>query len=63
MAEKLLLYYRYMKNQQGLPGQVKLAQETKIPTTKAAMESDTAANIQLFRSAIRKLTGQEPPIL
>lgn len=61
MAEKLLLYYKFVKDVQGLTGQMKLAQETKIPATKAAMEPDSNENIRIFREAIRKVTGQEPP--
>ena len=61
MAEKLLLYYKHIREVQGFQGQIKLAQETKIPSTKAAMEPDSAENIRLFREAIKKLTGKEAP--
>ncbi len=62
MAEKLLLYYKYIRELQGAQGQIRLAQLTKMPSIKAALEEDTPRNIKLFRDAVQKLTGQEAPI-
>lgn len=63
MAEKLLLYYKYIRDKKGFEGQLNLAQETKIPSTKAALEPDSPENVQLFREAIKLLTGEEAPVL
>ena len=43
MAEKLVRYYKYIYEAQGLSGKTLLAQKTKIPSIKAAFE-----NIALF---------------
>lgn len=61
MAEKLLMYYKYMAEQKGLAGKVALAQATKIPSTQAATESDSPENIDRFRKAIQDLTGKPVP--
>jgi hypothetical protein len=45
MAEKLLQYYKYMKDEQGLLGQIELAKLTKLPGPKAALAPDSSANI------------------
>jgi hypothetical protein len=63
MAEKLMLYYKYAKDTLGLQGQMKLAAETKIPSTKAAMEPDSPENIALFKKAIEAITGKPAPHL
>jgi hypothetical protein len=61
MAEKLLMYYKYMGEEVGAVGKVKLAQETKVPSTRAALEPDTPELIQQFREAVMKLTGKPAP--
>jgi hypothetical protein len=63
MAERLLLYYKYIREEKGLDGQVKLAQATKMPSTKAATEPDSPENIRRFRDAIKTLTGKDAPEL
>ncbi len=62
MAERLLLYFKYIKEEKGFEGQVKLAQATKMPSTKAAMEPDSPENIKRFREAIKLLTGKDAPL-
>lgn len=62
MAEKLLKYYKFIREEQGIPGMVKLAQLTKIPSPIAATEPDSPENIQLFRNHIEAITGKVPPI-
>ena len=61
MAEILLKYYKYIKDESGFNGQMKLAAETKIPSAKAALEADSPENIQLFKKAILEITGKPAP--
>jgi hypothetical protein len=61
MADKLLRYYKYISDEQGLDGKMRLATETKIPSSKAAMEPDSPDNLAAFRKAIEKLTGKPAP--
>lgn len=63
MAEKLLLFYKHISDMKGLEGKMKLAQETKVPSSKAAIEPDTEANIDLFRRAFESITGNKSPIV
>lgn len=61
MAEKLLLYYKHIGDVRGLEGKMKLAQETKIPSSKAAIEPDSAENIAIFKKSFFNITGKEAP--
>lgn len=61
MGDKLLRFYKEIGDMQGLNGKMKLAQETKIPSAKAAFEPDSNENIQLFIKAFEKLTGKPAP--
>lgn len=61
MAEKLLLYYKYIKEAQGIRGQIALATSTKMPSTKAALAPDSQENINLFKEAVKKLTDKPAP--
>ena len=61
MAEKLVRYYKYIYEIQGLSGKTLLAQKTKIPSIKAAFELDTPENITLFKQTIEYLTGKPAP--
>ncbi|MBU0982325.1 MAG: hypothetical protein KKA42_00525 [candidate division Zixibacteria bacterium] len=58
MGEQLVKLYSFVASKYGLSAQVKLAQETKIPSTKAALEPDTPDTIELFKKAIEKITGE-----
>ena len=62
MAQRLLSYYKYVTETVGVVGKVKLAQETKIPSTKAAFEPDSEANIAIFRAAVEAVTGKPAPM-
>ena len=55
MAEKLLQYYKYISDFEGFGGKIKLAQLTKVPSVKAAMEPDSPDNLRIFREAIKKM--------
>ena len=63
MAEKLLRYYNYITEQQGMEGKILLAKETKIPSVKAAIAPDSPENIRIFLDAIKKITGKAVPPL
>ncbi len=63
MAEKLLLYYKYIYEVQGYNGRIELAKTTKIPSVEAAIELDTPEKIELFKEAILKITGKPAPNL
>jgi hypothetical protein len=61
MAEKLLKYYKYINDHQGLQGKITLAQKTIIPSQRAAMEPDSPENIMIFKKAIAEITGSPAP--
>ena len=61
MAEKLLKYYNYINEKQGLAGKFELAKQTKIPSTKASFEPDSPELIALFKKEVEKITGEPPP--
>jgi hypothetical protein len=63
MGVKLLGYYKYVSDQAGVGGKVKLAQETKIPSTRAAMMPDAEPHLSLFRAAVATVTGKPAPTL
>jgi hypothetical protein len=63
MAQRLLSYYKYVGETVGMAGKVKLAQETKIPSTKAALAPDSDANLAIFRAAVEAVTGKPAPAL
>ncbi len=63
MAEKLILYYKYIREIAGFDGKIDLATTTKIPSTRAAIEPDSEENIRKFKKAIEKITGKEAPKL
>ena len=61
MAERLLKYYNYMAEINGLKGKMDLAMITKMPSQKAALEPDTPELIEAFKAAIKQLTGKPAP--
>jgi hypothetical protein len=61
MGEKLLRYYQYVADQNGLASKIMLANETKIPSIKAATEPDSPANVAAFQQAVAKITGKPAP--
>jgi hypothetical protein len=63
MGEKLLQYYKYIQDNEGFSGRVKLAQMTHIPSVQAAAEPDTPEVIERFKKAIEKITGKPVPNL
>jgi hypothetical protein len=61
MGERLMKYYKFVSDESGLPGKMKLAQKTKIPSTEAALATDSMDNIKLFKEAVKEITGKNPP--
>jgi hypothetical protein len=61
MAEKLVQYYIYVGQKQGLSARVELAKQTKVPSVKASLEPDSPELIALFKKAVEKITGESAP--
>lgn len=61
MGKALSRYYAYIRKERGYEGQLELAIETKIPSTKAALVEDSLELIELFIRAITRITGSQPP--
>jgi hypothetical protein len=61
MGEKLLNYYKYIQDNEGFTGKIKLAQLTHIPSVQAAVEPDTPQIIERFKKAIETITGKPAP--
>ncbi|MGO9209859.1 MAG: hypothetical protein ACLPXM_18600 [Terriglobales bacterium] len=61
MAGKLMKYYEYICEQSGFTGKVKLAQLTKLPSTRAAVVPDTPEVLAQFQEAVKQLTGKPAP--
>jgi hypothetical protein len=62
MGQKLIEIYKFVADNSGIQGKMKLAIETKIPSTKAAFEPDSEENLDLFKSKAKKITGKEPSL-
>jgi hypothetical protein len=62
MGEKLMEYYSFVEEQAGLSGKIELAKETNLPGTKAATAPDSPENLEQFRIAVEKITGERPPM-
>lgn len=63
MGHKILLYYKYVKDQVGFQGKIQLAQKTKMPSTIAATAVDDPETLKKFRKAIEEITGKPAPVL
>jgi hypothetical protein len=61
MGEKLLQYYKYIEDKEGVLGKVRLAQLTLIPSSRARTEVDRPEIIERFKNAIEKITGKPSP--
>ncbi len=55
MAARLANYYTQVSNEYGVPGRMKLAMLTKIPSERAASEPDTPENVKIFEDALAQL--------
>jgi hypothetical protein len=63
MGQKLIAYYKAIGDEVGMAGKVKLAQATKIPSTKAALTPDSPENIEIFKKAFAEIVGKPAPEL
>lgn len=61
MGMKLMQYYKYVNDEMGLKGKMLLATETNVPSTKAALEPDSAENLIKFKKVIEEITGKQAP--
>lgn len=61
MGEKLIKYYKYIKDEMGYAGSLKLAQLTKVPSTIASTHEDSPEVIKIFQDAIKQLTSKDAP--
>jgi hypothetical protein len=61
MAERLLKLYKFVQDVGGPQAKVKLAMATKLPSTRAATEPDSKANIEMLGAAIKEILGRDPP--
>jgi hypothetical protein len=61
MGEKLMEYYSFVEQREGLTGKMELAKKTNLPGTKASTAPDSDENVQRFREAVEEITGEQPP--
>jgi len=61
VGKKLLQYYKYIEDNEGILGKIRLAQLTHIPSAQAKVEPDTPEVIEHFKKAIEKITGTPAP--
>jgi hypothetical protein len=61
MGEKLMEYYSFVEEREGLTGKMELAKRTNLPGTKASTAPDSKDNIREFREAVEDITGERPP--
>ncbi|MGE5458556.1 MAG: hypothetical protein ACM3RX_09400 [Methanococcaceae archaeon] len=57
MGTKLIKYYEVIGKLHSMQGKMSLATETRLPSTKAALEVDNPDEIQKFEAAFKKITG------
>lgn len=58
MGHKLLQFYKLVFDNAGIRGKTKLAQMTKIPSTRAALADDSPENLALFEAAVREILAE-----
>ena len=61
MGMKLAKYYQYIIKEKGVQGRIELGVLTKISSIVAPLQPDNPENIQIFKDAIKKITGREAP--
>ena len=61
MGMKLAKYYQYIIKEKGVQGRIELSVLTKISSIVAPLQPDNPENIQIFKDAIKKITGREAP--
>ncbi|MBN1346124.1 MAG: hypothetical protein JXQ73_25780 [Phycisphaerae bacterium] len=61
MGQKLVQMYEFVKQNGGLPAQMRVAMKTGLPSEKAAAAPDAPDMIAKFRGAVKEICGKEPP--
>jgi hypothetical protein len=61
MGERLLMYYKYIGEKQGLDGKRQLAFATGLPSIIAATEPDTREKLEAFKKAVEEITQTPAP--
>jgi hypothetical protein len=61
MGQRLLLYYKYIGEKQGLDGKRQLAFATGLPSILAATEPDSPDKLREFKKAVEEITQQPAP--
>jgi hypothetical protein len=62
MAQKLLKYYEFARQEGGMQAQMRLAMMTGIASTKAGEIPDSPEAVTKFATAIKEITGKVAPI-
>lgn len=61
MGMILAKYYQYIIKEKGVDGKIELGIQTKISAIVAPLKPDSDENIELFKKAIKKITGKDAP--
>lgn len=59
MGQKLIEFYKNISSEMGIAGKMELAKATKIPSIQAAIEPDTAENIEKFQKALEEIRNKD----
>ena len=59
MGIKLVKCYQFVREKTGMEGAKRLAIMTKISPILAGTEVETSATVEMFRLAVREITGQD----
>ena len=62
MGAKLEACYKFVGDKGGLQFKMRLAVATGVPSTKAGETADTPDIIAKFKTAIKEITGEMPPV-
>lgn len=62
MGQKLIQIYEAIAKEGSIKAKMDLAVKTKLPSTKAATETDTPQKIEEFRRAYKEITGKSCPV-
>jgi hypothetical protein len=61
MGKILLKYYQFIITEKGSDGKTELSKLTKISSIVVPLIPDSPENIELFKDAVKKITGKNPP--
>jgi len=63
MGIKLVQYYDMVEKKEGLPGKMRLAMKTNVPSNKAKEVPDDPATLDKFHAAVKEILGPNTPKL